>query len=514
MIKRTFGWIQDPGKISNLRKVVEAFDIQSKTHVELKLKKIPELILEEDVRSRLVSELNKIPLELNYRDLVGTSFKPRDSARCNGIIQALIKGQKRPYISDWPADNFIRWAQALGFIKWEKTKDSFAITEKGLTLSKTEIDSDEEYYIYEYAFLSYPPVCRILKLLVDESQKGNGALTKFEIGSQLGFKGEEGFTSISQSFYVKELSVSSKSDRKKIRSNWEGDSDKYARMICNWLTKLKYPWIEKVRKKVSIEYGEEIFSETLPAFKITKKGFEVRKKMYGTSKFKKVSKIVNFGMLSTKGSDRQYLRTRRAFIINSITGKKVSLTEIQKKLKEKGLDENEKTVKSDIEGLENIGLSIGFSRQKYYCNDDIIGLEIPQLKVEETQISDIQQMITKCRDKLTIIPSDYLVLISMGFDKSKNKLFEIKTIELLSEHCRFHGLHLGGQNRPDGIIYNKDCGVIIDTKSYKSGFSITAAERDKMKRYIDENKIRKASRGTSNFSRKSSKSWLEKLSCN
>ena len=178
---RTFGWVQDPGKIENLRKVVEVFDYNSETHKELRDKIIPKLVEERDGKSRFINELNKRPLYLKYSDLVGTAFIPRSSARCNGIVQAVIKGQRRPFISDWPADNFVRWAHALGFISYTYETDSFSITNLGLKYTNSEKGSEEEKEILEYAFLSYPPVVRVLSLL------SNGEhLTKFEIGKQLG----------------------------------------------------------------------------------------------------------------------------------------------------------------------------------------------------------------------------------------------------------------------------------------------------------------------------------------
>ena len=62
----------------------------------------------------LSSIMTNTNTKLKYSDLVGTAFNPRSSARCNGIVQATVKGQQRPFISDWPADNFVRWAQCLG----------------------------------------------------------------------------------------------------------------------------------------------------------------------------------------------------------------------------------------------------------------------------------------------------------------------------------------------------------------------------------------------------------------
>ena len=122
---RTFGWVQDPSDFESLIKVVSIFDNKSETHKELVNEKIDRLIEERDGKSHFLEVLNSIPLKIKYADLVGTSFTPRSSARCNGIVQATVKGQVRDFISDWPADNFVRWAQALGFIKYNYFDDSF-----------------------------------------------------------------------------------------------------------------------------------------------------------------------------------------------------------------------------------------------------------------------------------------------------------------------------------------------------------------------------------------------------
>ena len=176
---RTFGWVQDPSDFKALYKVVSIFNESSKVYKELTNRKIKELVEERDGRERLLSALSSRPLKLKYADLVGTAFYPRSSARCNGIVQATVKGQQRPFISDWPADNFVRWAQCLGFIKYNYYDDTFEITETGLSFSNSE-EGRKRNEILEEAILSYPPAVRILNLLEDGIEK-----TKFELGQKL-----------------------------------------------------------------------------------------------------------------------------------------------------------------------------------------------------------------------------------------------------------------------------------------------------------------------------------------
>ena len=66
MATRTFGWVQDPGKIENLRKTVEIFDRGSSTYQELIENRIPTLVQEQDGRNRFLSELCSTPLEAAF----------------------------------------------------------------------------------------------------------------------------------------------------------------------------------------------------------------------------------------------------------------------------------------------------------------------------------------------------------------------------------------------------------------------------------------------------------------
>lgn len=127
---RAFGWIQDSSNIESLCNVVAVFDSESDFHKKLVADVIPSLVLEEDGRQEMLESLNSSPLAIKYKLLTGTAFKPRSSSRCNGIVQAAVKGQKRAFILDWPADNYVRWAHAVGFIKYNYIDDTFSITKK------------------------------------------------------------------------------------------------------------------------------------------------------------------------------------------------------------------------------------------------------------------------------------------------------------------------------------------------------------------------------------------------
>jgi len=488
MVERTFGWVQDPGDLTKLRRAVEVFCRGSKTHAELCDDLIPRLVEARDGRDDFLRAMRREPLRLSYRELVGGAFTPRGDSRCNGIMQAALPGQRREFSLDWPADNFVRWAHALGFIEWHARDDDFTATDAGVALSETAVDSDAEYRLFADGLLSYPPAARVLGLLADTAAIADDGLTKFDLGKHLGFQGEPGFTTISRDFFIKEYLLAESADaRQKMHRNWEGTADKYARMICSWLMKLKYPWVRKARR----EFGKSVdgrFTCRLDAFALTARGFEERKKTTGASSVKRLPKRVPSQMLCTKGPGRALLRARRARTLDMIQRRAASVNEIKTMLATHHVATTDAAIAGDLRGLENIGLTIEERHGKYRCRDNIIGLVIDQPPTPDEPSDAIQAMKEQCAGALRFIPHNFLVLIDMGFDKRQSKLFEIKIAELLIQHCGFRGRWLGGQNRSDVIVYDESTGAVIDAKSYQHGFSLSASERDKMLRYLTDAK--------------------------
>ena len=494
---RTFGWVQDPSDFESLIKVVSIFDNKSETHKELVNEKIDRLIEERDGKSHFLEVLNSIPLKIKYADLVGTSFTPRSSARCNGIVQATVKGQVRDFISDWPADNFVRWAQALGFIKYNYFDDSFEITEEGLNLTGAKTIEEKEDILID-SLLSYPPAVRILNLLSDGKVK-----TKFELGKNLGFIGEDGFTSIPQDVLIMTLATTEDTkERNKLRTDTEGSSDKYARMIAKWLSKLGL--LVQVAKEVELNIGGKNYKEKIgQSYMITAKGIQSLNKVNGRSRHKRISKNISWEMLATKGTDRNYIRTRRALIIKSLIECKSGLTleEIRDRLEIQTISELFTVVKDDIDGLINIGLNIEKIGEKYYFNDKINDFIIPI--IENSEKSEFTQEKDNLREKLDTLSHEYLSLVDLAFDSQQNRLFEMKTVELLTKECNYKGVHLGGSRKPDGIIYTENStdnyGVIIDTKAYSNGYNLPISQVDEMVRYVEENNKREKERNSNEW---------------
>lgn len=491
--------MQDPSDFDALYKVVSIFNENSDTYKELVEYKINELVEERDGKETLLKALKERPLKIKYQDLVGTSFIPRSSARCNGIVQATVKGQKRPFISDWPADNFIRWAQCLGFIKYNYFDDTFEITEIGLEFSNS-LQDEEKNEILENALLSYPPAVRILNLLEDGSIK-----TKFELGKSIGFVGEDGFTSLPQDILVMTLATEDNvKEKNKLRTDTEGSSDKYARMIAKWLTKIGL--LKQVSKSITVNIGNDTYTENIgQSYVITAKGIKALNKVRGKSKFKKIAKNISWEMLATKGADRDYIRTRRAYIVKILSESKngLSLQEIRNRLEFYVISELFTVVKDDIEGLINIGLNINIINDRYYFEDEINDFVIPRITNDNSSKSDITIKKDELRENLDELSHEYLSLIDLSFDSNQNRLFEMKVIELLTKECNYKGLHLGGSRKPDGIVYTDNLsdnyGVIIDTKAYSKGYDLPISQVDEMTRYVEENNKRDTMRNSNEW---------------
>ena len=509
MAQRTFGWIQNPSSVENLKNTVGILVSGSKVQEDLINNKIPFLI-EYNLASNpavlleYAKRLSSGAVELPYEELKGkgAGSEGRKNAKCSGIVQAVITAQKsitvtnnagesitvkKPYTDDWTADGFLRWAISIGLLEYDNDKDTCKVTEIGERLVNAESDEETNEILGE-AYLSYPPVVRVLNLL-----KEGGHLTKFEIGRNLGFIGEAGFTSIPQNIWVAGYCDESDPTKKsKIRSDEEGSSDKYARMICGWLCGIG--WVQRTPKTVEVSYGGNDYScEIGQSYVITMEGLRNLKKAYGTSKLKRVPKIVFFEMLATKTQDVQYVRLRRAHIIKYTNIKERSLEQIQEYLKNKGIEESISCIKDDIDGLVGIGLTFTESRGQYKLVDEICNLEIPvSIVATKTDVSIIKDRV---RERLSNLDHKYLTLIDLSFGgNDTDRDFEIQTIDLLTNELKYNGKRLGDTRKPDGIIYYNENGLIIDNKAYSEGYSLPRAQADEMVRYLQENNDRNPAR--------------------
>ena len=487
--KRTFGWVQEAYTISNLKNVVRVFVLDSAVNKKLREDKIPRLISDEYHKYDMIKHLSAAKMQIPYTLLKGKGTPKgytRTNAPCSGIIQAVLPGQRKEYQSDWPADSFLRWAVSIGFLNYDRDKDTCSISELGYRYAVSADDSKEEKEILTEAFLSYPPVCRILSLLEDGK-----SMTKFEIGCQLGFVGEAGFTSIPQTLILQGLNTATTTDeRNKLLSDTEGTSDKYVRTICAWLKSMR--WVMQVSKEVTADLGYMTHTDTInQSYQITLEGKKILKYATGTSKYKRIDKRVMWDMLATKPSDRNYLRNRRTYLIKFLSTTYRSLDEIVSHLLTKGMTEDKGTISDDIQGLINIGINVNKNGDTFKIMDSIVGLDIPDsVKTAGAAKSDLSMLKDDIRKKLNHVNHKYLVLIDLGFDGTADRDYELQTADLLTSELAFKGARLGDSRKPDVCVYHDKNGLIIDNKAYGSGYSLPIKQADEMLRYIEENQKR------------------------
>ncbi|MED6316590.1 MAG: restriction endonuclease FokI C-terminal domain-containing protein [Pseudomonadota bacterium] len=540
MVARPLGWVQNPSSFDSLKRVVQVFCPNTDNYNYL-LKVIPKIVHDEAVENRLLAALNS-PAKISYLDLVGTGSTPRAKAPCDSLVQASIPSQKatKPYIDNWSSDGFVRWAECLGFIEYNPTDDTFSVTKVGEEFARTTNRQIVKGILIERMF-TYPPAIRVLGLLYDADQKFlrdletepnaskdpfiHAALTKYEIGSQLGFNGENGFTSYS-SFYISRLMINLPEDLTigKIRSDIEGSSDKYARMIASWLEKLGL--VRKVQLGVDKDNLGRYYMRTNQGFgawycpdsdsqahewyishsyQITVEGaYAYKKQVLGpsTARNPKLPLHVTWNMLATKASPTDLLRTRRSMILKLLERRADYLdpADITQYLIDEGIEVNLATVKADLEGLEGIGIQFAYRQanggKHIKLVSQIEGLDDRNFDIRAVNSKDFNLEARKqsLRDELFNIDAKHIELIELAYDSRQNRLFESKIIDILnSTQSAFKGKWLGGARKPDGVVWNDYCwtdgiclGTILDAKAYSKGYGLDIKQADQMYRYIEE----------------------------
>lgn len=500
MRTRTYGWIQNPSDFQKLKIVTQIFNSNSTHYNNLKKYIIKDQIIYfDEIKRNFMYKFNNSITEFTYIELVGTSKnkynkspKKRSNAEANGLIQISIlpqnaKTKGKLYTDNWTSDGYLRWAVSLNFLKVDREHDTFSLTKLGKSFSETKDNSKEEHEILKNALLAYPPAVQVLKILNEDNQYH----TKFYIGDQLGFRGEKGFTSYNQEVMTDWLKkTSSIKEFKSIKSDVEGTSDKYARMICNWLIKIGL--VQRSNSKVIFQ-GK--VKNGFPVYGLTKAGrYEYNHAQgYGSSKGTIKEKYIMWEFLATELSNRDYVRTRRGLILQYIQKTK-SFNELVDMLEKKGFNDDPEIIENDIKGLNTFGLNIDKTDDLLIFNDTINDFEIPNISVTQTMEDEANSRIKAKFIKLTNLPIKYIELLDIAYNPKRNRDFEIITTELFKYEYGFNAIHLGGGRKPDGVVFNSNIGIIVDTKAYSRGYSKNITEADKMIRYIEDNKKRSKKR--------------------
>lgn len=194
----------------------------------------------------------------------------------------------------------------MNFVSVDRESDTFSITPEGLVFVQTADDSKEEKKVLQEALLAYPPAIQVLRLLAENK----GYCTKFYLGERLGFRGERGFTSYDEELMFDWLGDADDFEKRKIKSDVEGSSDKYARQICNWLKNVGLLDAQTVKRTYA-----DGSTNGFQGYKINGRGLHALRQAEGSSKNSKHIKFLMWEFLATNCENRDYVRTRRAYIL-------------------------------------------------------------------------------------------------------------------------------------------------------------------------------------------------------
>jgi hypothetical protein len=400
------------------------------------------------------------------------------------IAEYRISNGGLPKSWTWDARCRIKAVQALGLVTLDRNIQGYKITDLGLELQNSKksekvsdryrILSDEEIQIFRRGLLTNPPVIRVLSLLNNERKDKNEGMNKYEIGSQLGFVGDPGFTHIDPYWVV--ANKASFNDK-------EGDSDKWARTIISWLKQVN--WV------VEAEIPSNILGKPLKRYKTLECVNEILR-----YKIKSVMRNVPSEMLcSAHHPFKDIIQKKRCILLEALSQKDMSINVMLDLLKKNNIQSNESELKYEIINLKRAGFQI-YECGEYYRLLDKINLDInpklmPELQQQkEDSIEDfIKQHVVQYESTIPTRLVDNL--IRYGY----NGKYGIEFETTVAEYFRFLGYeteYLGeGRGRVADVIakykneiYAKSYALIIDAKATSSKYSFPVADVRKMKEYV------------------------------
>lgn len=499
MANRTLGWIQNPSDFNSLQRVVQIFDPESTHYAALRDYLIEKYIPLVDIKKSLQEKLDHNETVFSYFDLVGRSVdrfgnkaKRRALAVGSSLIQVSIPSQSagtsgKYWTDNWTSDGYLRWAVSLNFVEYLRDKDAYQISQQGLEFSQAESEEERDSILTD-ALLAYPPSTRILSVLSEQSPQN-----KFEMGHKLGFSGEPGFTSYSSDIMTDYLHQAESSDEAmSIRTDVEGTSDKYARMIAGWLSKLGL--VSSKSTKLS-----NVYLGTVSGFRdysITGRGMHIIRQAQGFSSRAKIPKFVMWEFFATTGSDKNYVRSRRATILRLMMNTPTkSFNSLVLALKNRGFFDDPAIIKNDIDGLDGIGIRISTDGITVHLFDTIKNFDIPQIQGQNRNLDKVERDSRKAEFLAkTSLPPRFIELLSIAYESKSNRDFEMITTELFKDVYGLGAVHLGNARKPDALAFTDNFGIVIDTKAYSNGYSKNINQEDEMVRYIEDNQIRSPER--------------------
>lgn len=384
----------------------------------------------------------------------------------------------------WDARCRIKAICACGMVELDRNLQGYRLTALGKELCAApkndelyrgkRILSEEEKAIFRKGILTNPPVIRVLNILNESRKNGLGPMSKYDIGSKLGFVGDIGFSHFEAEFVAR----SGKSF-----NDAEGDTDKWARTIISWLSQVG--WVIK-------DSNADVLGKSLPLYTTT---YEVDKILQYVAR-STVKYIPQEMLCSDHHPFAEVVQQRRVAILKILASKPyLAISELLATVKTLGIDTDEETLAFDILNLRQAGIQISKERSFYRLTDKIKLDIVPEQKpiTEQQKVAGVEKQI----EHYVMVYEDSLPsrlvdnLIRYGYDGANSAaLFEM-TVEKFFSFMGYEAQCLGqGHGRVADVIakykdsfYAKSYGLIIDTKAYEK-YTFPAGDVRKMKEYI------------------------------
>lgn len=483
MENRTFGWINGVSDTDTLVKLLCVFCRGNRLHQNIIQYKIPLLKNNNMLSAADADEFSAI---LQSDEIVIPYIKARGIVGkkevCTGICQMIFDGRQwmnlmgtngmvitvhKPFSDVATTEGFLDWAITLGLLIYDQLADSLSISVLGKTIvNKYEAGDFSGIQLLNEAFLSYPPVIRILELLHE-----CGPCTKFELGAQIGFIGDRSFISVAQDFFAYQYySAENTQERVKLCSSLEGDADAIASNICNWLVKLSY--VKKITKFATLKYLDADHAMEMVAWEITEAGRAALKDSYH------ITKNVIISSLSCRDVDKEYIRARRGLILSYLKENAATCDELKDYLKNNEIITSCGTVYDDIKGLQRIGLRIT-ERDGMFCLDDEIILSSMSQDYKRIECSEKEKLKLGLRDELKHIDHKYLSMIDLAYAQNTRaatlsneaRIFNMLLAQFLRDEFNFKVQIVGSINNTLTILDNGMGTVLIfETTAYRRDF--------------------------------------------
>lgn len=390
-----------------------------------------------------------------------------------------------PDLAKWSYDARCR-ARAIvatGMVRLDRDIQGYVITDLGRELlkapksdvikKKNRILTDEEKEIFKRGILSNPPVVQVLSLLNNSRRQGK-SLSKYDIGAQLGYAGDRGFTHI-EAEYVARIGASF--------NDKEGDADKWARTILSWLEQVGW-----VVAGESLDY----YGKSLKTYTSTEEVEHVLR--YNA---KSITKYVPQEMLcSEKNPFSPIVQKRRFAILKALQSRKLtSINDLTTKINENDLAIDIETVKFELTSLSQAGFQISHDHDVYCMQDNLL---------LDEQTGDTAKIDVSSQDALEKSIEHYVVeyadsipsrlvdsLIRYGSTGRDNCAEFEGAVTRFFTFMGYESTQLGqGNGRVADVIARykdsmmaKSYGLIIDAKAY-SKYNFNAPDVRKMKEYI------------------------------